>query len=150
MHASPALEGLVPQPHLQLSPPTPGRVLQPNPLGPPSGVSERPCGMGLCPTAEIQPHPWGCCSKSSSSFLPTKLALLSYFPSTWTQLILDNMVLLSPSPVTYWWPEMNHRTIFPSVCCSRPAGAFEGSSRYGQPKLFFIWRMKNNLMVLVE
>ena len=59
-------------------------------------------------------------------------------------------MLLSPSPGTYWWPEINQQTILPAVCCCRPAGPFEGNSRYGQPKPCFTWRMTKSLMVLVE
>ena len=59
-------------------------------------------------------------------------------------------MLLSPFPGTYWWPEINHQTTFPAVCCCRSAGPFEENSRYRQPKPCFIRKMKESLMVQVE
>lgn len=122
--------------------------MQPGLLGPPW-----PCEMGLCPTAEIQHHLCGCCSKSSTSLSPTKLALLSYFPKHLNPARPRQHSTSQPNSrdlLLAWDKPSYHQTFFPPVCCFRPAEASEGKLRHWQSKPCFIWRMKNNLMVLVE
>lgn len=99
------------------------------------------------------PSLWLLHKSFSSSLWLTNLALLSYFPKHLnsahprqqgaSQPISWDLLLASNKPP-------NHPTIFPSLWCFRPAGAFEGKSRHGQERPCFIWVKQSNLMFLVE